>query len=216
MPWKAQVQTVRLLEPEGTWWAHNSGSVLLAVAAIFAASLAAYVASRNVRKQLAHDRLLRTQDRREDTIEAAVTSANEAVIDINSFASDVMTTEIWRGTAEEVLADQSSSADEKAAAVSASKKWRGELEAKRDACYPKLNAMRAANIRLELRLGDEHPIVATQDATREALFALFAESAGGVAVSREQFSRDGDDARVDDVGNAFTAFRDACYAWLNE
>lgn len=215
MLWEARVQTARLLEPHESWWAHNAGSVVLAVAAIFAASLAAYVASRNVRRQLANDRVLRTQDRREDTIDSAVASANEAVIGVNSFASDVMTTEVWRGTAEEVLADRSSSADDKAVAVSAGKKWRGELEAKRDECYPKLNAMRAANIRLELRLGDEHPIVTTHDATREALFALFAESAGGVAESRDQMTRDGDDARIDDVGNAFTAFRDACYAWLN-
>ena len=54
----AAVQQVELVSGE-SWWHQNSGSLVLAVAAVTAAVVAAYVAIHNQRQQLAHDRFLR-------------------------------------------------------------------------------------------------------------------------------------------------------------
>lgn len=147
----AGVQKVELVGGE-SWLSHDLGSILLAVAAITAAGLAAWVATRNHRQQLEHDRSLRKEDHIRDTIDAAVASANDALLTINGFLSNVQTTEVWRETTNQILGDSTLTDAEQSEANATNEKWRRELEAERETCHPKLQTMRAVNVRLELRL----------------------------------------------------------------
>jgi hypothetical protein len=209
------VQKFEQVGGEG-WLSSHIGSILVAIAAISAAGLAAHVAIRNQRQQLAHDRHLRNQDHLRDTIDAAVASASDAVLALSMFLSNIQAVEIWRETSDEALGDAGALQEDRVAARKAEEKWLGELMAERDTCYPKLNVMRATNVRLELRLGGRHPIVSSHERTREALFTLMSEAIGGILAIRPKSVSDGDDDRLDAAGDAFSDFRSACSRWFSE
>lgn len=91
----AVVQEVELVSDQ-SWWSENASSVLLAVAAIGAAFLAAWVANRNHKRQLAHDRDLQNQDHIREVIDAASLSATDAHAALGDYVFSEGGTEEWR------------------------------------------------------------------------------------------------------------------------
>lgn len=73
------------LGPNESWLSHNTGSVLVAAAAFFAAALAAYVATRNHRQQLEHDRFLQNKEQTRESMEKAVAAANDAIVSVHTY-----------------------------------------------------------------------------------------------------------------------------------
>jgi len=73
----AAIQEVELVSDE-SWLRENLGSVLIAVAAIFAAALAAWVANRNHKRQLTSERILQRQDHIREVVDAASVTLAEA------------------------------------------------------------------------------------------------------------------------------------------
>jgi hypothetical protein len=201
------IQKIELIGGE-SWLEHNS----VAIAAITAAALAALVAVLNQRAQLKHDREMRNRDHIRDTIDSAIASANEALLAVGNFHSNVATAEEWR---EREMPDQEDKAA-KAASREREERWSSELDRERDEAYPLIQSMRAANIRLEIRLGAAHPIVLSHDATRAAFFELFSASMGGVGKNRAQTERDKDGDLSRAVRDHFLEFRTAAQRWFNE
>lgn len=71
------IQEVELVSDQ-SWLSENLGSVVVAVAAITAAFLAAWVANRNHKGQLAHDRFLQNQEDTRAVMDAAVEAMSDA------------------------------------------------------------------------------------------------------------------------------------------
>jgi hypothetical protein len=191
------------------WLEHNSGSILLALAAIAAASLAALVATLNHRGQLAHDREMRNRDHTRDTIDAAVEGANQAIDRATDFSA-VVKTGARRG-----YAPRSGRKGEK---TKQQKDWEREVVDSMTAAHQTNVAMQANNVRLELRLGLAHEIVNKQSSLRQALsdwedvlrsYLTRNEDAAEV----EPFN---DDKSAENVGAVFGEFRGACRDWFED
>ena len=80
----AVVQEVELVSNE-SWWSENIGPLVVAGAAVFAASLAAWIADRNHKRQLVHDRDLQNQDHIREVLDAANVSATDAHESVNDY-----------------------------------------------------------------------------------------------------------------------------------
>lgn len=187
------VQKVELVGGE-SWLEHHS----VAVAAITAAGLAAMVAVLNQRAQLKHDRYLRNRDHIRDTLDAAIAVANEMHVDVETFLISVTTLEGHRdGMGAVSLKDNEHSLEEK--------RWKVVSE---------LQAMKAAQSRLEIRLEEEDPILEAYDATRRAFATLIQHSHVGVSENRPRDVREGDARRQGELESCFAALRKACRDWL--
>jgi hypothetical protein len=191
------VQKVELVGSED-WWTHNSSAVILAVAAIVAAAIAAFFAIRNQREQLAHDRYLRNQDHIRDTIDAALVSANEVRNTVERVVASIEVIEEIRDEGRET----SPAITEKAGTF-------------REETMTKLQDMRAAQVRLETRLGEEHLIATSHWEALAAYNTLFQKAHGGIAGPRETSLREGDEEREDAARQAFEEFQGACHQWLS-
>ena len=190
------VQKVEVIEPKG-WWVEHGNAALLAAAAIGAAALAAYVAIRNQRQQLDHDRYLRNQDHIRDTIDAALVSANEGRNIMERFTSSIETIEEARDEGDDIPP----------AFIERAEKERAES-------LTKLQAMRAAQVRLETRLGESHLVATSHWSTVVAYTKIFTESLKGISANRDSSTREKDEDREDAALAAFVDFQEACHAWF--
>jgi len=190
------VQKVELVGG-GSWWHRNSGSLVLAIAAISAAIVAAYVAIHNQRQQLAHDRFLRNQDHIRDTLDKALLIGNEARDAMDNFMAGVQTLEAKRR--EEVEIPESTEEI---------------VEKYEETTITRLHAMRGAQVRLETRLGKDDPVAVSHKAAFAALHTLLREGHDGVSGLREDEVSELDSAREKDAAMAFSSFQTACHDWL--
>lgn len=190
------IEKVELVEPGG-WWAQHGNALLLATAAIAAAGLAAFVAIRNQRQQLNHDRFLRSQDHIRDTIDAVLVSANEARNIMERLTAAVETMEETRDEGEDIPP-----------------RFFEEAERVRTSSLTNLQGMRAAQIRLETRLGESHPIATSHWDTVMAYGEIFTESQKGLVENRDPAVREKDEDREESARARFVDFQDACHAWF--
>jgi hypothetical protein len=191
----AVVQKVELIGGE-SWLEHHS----VAVAAITAAVLAALVSVLNQRAQLRHDRYLRNRDHIRDTLDAAIAIANEMNVDAENFLIAVTTLEEHR-------ADMDPGALEKNKSSREEERWK---------VVSRLQAMKAAQSRLEIRLEEEDPILEAYDATRRAFASLLQHVHRGIRENRPEAECEGDDGRVAELELHFASLRKACRDWLTD
>lgn len=191
------IQKVELVGHED-WWSHNASAVILAVAAITAAAIAAFIAIRNQQAQLAHDRYLRNQEHIRDTLDAALVSANEVRNMVERLIASIEVIEETREEGKEVPRDIDEIAE----------KFREES-------LSKLQGMRAAQVRLETRLGGEHPVAASHLNALLAYNTLFRKAHGGITGPREASIQEGDEERKHSAKHAFEGFQRACHQWLS-
>lgn len=209
------VDSVHLVVAQGSgesWINHNSGSLLVALAAIVAASLAAYTANRRHGEQLAHDREMRNRDHTRDTLDAAVKGVSTAIDSTSNFAAAVETVgprlpDLHRETDpnlnDKVPADK----------VEHLAEIKEELSLARNAAHDARTAMHANQLRLEIRLGENHPIVASHNQLRTNLSAWW--DALISYVNYEQTGAVEDGRYVEVVASDLDRFRLACGGWLN-
>jgi hypothetical protein len=193
--WLGVVQKVELVGGE-SWLEHHS----VAVAAITAAALAALVSILNQRAQLRHDRYLRNRDLIGDTLDAAMAVANEMNVDVETFVISVKTLESHRD-------------DMDAAAIAQNEQSREEERWK---VVSELQAMRAAQSRLEIRLEERDSFLVAYDATRRAFASLLQHSHMGVSENRPESVREEDTGRQEELESNFAALRKACRDWLTD
>jgi hypothetical protein len=163
-------QPLEVKEVGEGWLAHLAGPALLAVAAIFAAAIAAYVASRNHTEQLDHDRELRDREHIRDTIDAAFEAAHDLIRKVTVWENQIKFGEDKR-TAYEEMAEN---ATEEEAKTNAEEKLeeinRGLTKEGLDIMETEI-ATTVFLMRLRLRLGKDHRIVTEHDAFRKAIKA---------------------------------------------
>jgi hypothetical protein len=121
-----------------SWWSHNSGSIAVAIAAIVAASLAAYVSIRNRREELTQSRDLNERGHIRDTLDSALEQIDQTIAAIIEVASDLAIKDRVNDDAREA--------------------WKVGSEEHLDRAVVDVLVMRGQQVRLELRLGPEHPI----------------------------------------------------------
>lgn len=187
------VQKVELVGGE-SWLEHNS----VAIAAITAAALAAFVAIANHRAQLRHDRAMRNRDHTKDAIDTAVVAANELRIRVDRFFAAVKTEEENREAANYSQSDARLKA----------------LMEKRQDVLAGLHAMRAERTRLEIRLDESDPIVETYVSMFDAFIAVAKATFAGISEDRSPELREGDATRKQELRTALAAFQAACRAWF--
>jgi septal ring factor EnvC (AmiA/AmiB activator) len=211
----AQVQRVELVD-DGGWFTQHLDSFLLAIAAICAAGLAAYVAIRNHREQLAYDRHLRNQDHIRDTVDAAAAMANETVTAASLFQTQVKRTETLRtqlaaldpdkGVPEELLKATSREVSDA----------EQELTARDKTLYEALVKMHPMSARLQMRLGESDQITNTYETTRKVAVEAYGHIESSLTGNRQPAERASDATRVDALRDAFNEFRTACHDWFRK
>jgi hypothetical protein len=192
----AAVQKVELVGGE-TWWTHNGGSLVVAVAAIFAAGLAAYVAIKTHQGQLNHDRRERNRGHIREVLDAAASAAGSARQALIRYTSAI-------GVVERAL-----KAREKPSKFSETNATDQQM-----AALDSVQAMHTELTRLEIRLGREHEV---SNAYRDALVALNEVMRNDrVPSSPDDLDEDAREARIKAINRAFHEYQQVSYAWFNE
>jgi hypothetical protein len=198
-------QQIELIGGGEGWFTRNA----IAIAAITAAGLAAYVAIRNQRRQLAHDRLMRSRDYVRDAIDEAAKAAGEARIAVEEALEACQELEQRRDEIEKRrkgnpgrmgpwgISDDEDAADKKLRLAKKS-----------------LHHMREARSRLNLRLAHDDPVVVAYETLREALRSLFPVDEP-VKSNRARAIRDADEIRLKAVQDAHAQFRRTGVAWMH-
>jgi hypothetical protein len=194
-----------------SWLSHNSGSLLLAVAAIAAATLAALVAILNHRAQLAHDRDMRNREHTRDSLDAAVANVSTAIDVLGILAGDIgvrdlhvraLGLELGRGDEDSDPSDELARADQ-------------ELQSEIDAHFARSSeselALRLNHNRLELRFGDSHPIVLAHATVEGKLRSRYEDLR--LALSRSSTLQH--DVVDSELREAVATFKAACRDWFN-
>jgi hypothetical protein len=206
------VQRVELVGGE-SWLSHNLGSLLVGLAAIIAATLAAYVSIRNHKQQLSYDRKIRDRDAIRESIDAAVRGISDLVLQAITLSGNVRTLEETREDFEEVDVNDADAMARQRALVD-------QATAPAKATVPVLsaaiNTVHADTIHLSIRLGDKHPVPKSQVKTREALksWVLLLNLGLGRNRTEEELKAAADGQKA--FATARRDFESACFAWLNE
>ena len=200
--------------PTESWLSHNLGSIVLAVAAVAGASLAAFVAIWNRRKELEHDRYLTNQEHIRTVIDATVIQSSATQTLVGDFLSYITVFEADR-TKQQQAAQAVGTSKEQEKLDKWEREAREKLEAEREKTRPKLQELMESSIRLSIRLPLDDPIVLTYEKAYQAANALFLALSPGVTENRSEDSRKADKALNKARHEASRAFRDACRAWFN-
>lgn len=208
----AAIQKVELVGGE-SWWSHNSGSLLIGLAAIVAAGLAAYVAIRNHDQQLAHDREIRDRDATRQAIDDAVRGITDFVLQAVTLSGHVEALEKARSGLSGIdLSDTDARARQKDQIDQAT-------AAARDIVLPvsaATNAVHADTIHLSIRIGKTHPVTAAQIRFRDSLKKWVLIIDEGLARNRTAEELQAESQCQQEIGKARNEFEAACFAWLNE
>lgn len=187
------VQKVELVGGE-SWFEHNS----VAIAAITAAALAAFVAIVNQRAQLKHDRKMRNRDHIRDTIDNAIDTANRTRTAMRQFLSTLTTAE-----------DQRSEHD-----VELPPEMVNRLTQLREKTISNIRSMRSAQTRLESRLEEDDSVVDAHKAMLSAFLTVFENTFKGIRANRPSATREEDSQREEELKSAFVGFQNACRDWF--
>lgn len=193
------VQRVEVVGGE-SWLAHNSGSLVLAVAAF----LAAYVALRNHRQQLDNDRLLREREHMQDAVDSALESINSVVDRLGDLGACVGT----RDNRKLEWAEDEGSSENYLS-------WQQEASDALVRVAEGLTSMKLDRARLEIRFGFEHPILVSHRQVEAGLKRWKDSLTEGV---EKGFDKTLDDLLVGlkdtGSGEALIAFRSECRKWF--
>jgi hypothetical protein len=195
------VQKVELVGGEG-WLAHNSGSLVLALAAF----LAAYVASRNHRQQLENDRHLRNKEHMQDAVDSALESINVTTDKLGDLGA-------CAGTRDEKKLEWAEAEEP----TKSFRQWQRESSGALREAFDGLMSMRFDRARLELRFSGRHPIVVRHQAVQAELQKWYDSLAEGVQKGFDQ-TLEHLLVTLEDTnsGGAISAFKSACREWFDD
>lgn len=206
----ADLQVAAAPMAQESWIDENSGSLLLAVAAIVAASLAAYVATRNHRQQLEHDAAMRNREHIRETLDMAVEGAEAAITEVVRF-STVLEPRLPTTSADSPRHIESTE--------NADDEWEDEVGKAMKAAHGSRLPMWMHNVRLELRLGPGHPVVVQHERLRKVLsdWDEVLRSRSKAVINKESLQDIGvtDDPWMEKIRDTFADFRLACIDWFN-
>lgn len=197
---------------EESWWDKNSGDLLLAAAAFLAAGLAAFVSIQNRKKELAQDRYLRDREHIRDTLDATVATMSAAQTAVGDFYAHVTHGEVFRDEQRQIA--EQATPPETAELEAREKELEELLGAERDKARPLLQELAVSQVRLGIRLPEDHPIVTKHAAAYDAADNLFLALLPGVDDNRPQEHREADVNR-NKLRHALNGnFRNACRDWF--
>jgi hypothetical protein len=179
-----------------SWLRENS----VAVAAIFAAIVAATVSVLNQRSQLKHDRYLRNRDHVRDAIDNAIVVANEVRTAVDRLAVKVTGLEEERDEMD---------ADELTARA-------GQISERQEVALTKLHSMRAARSRLEIRFGEKDPVLEEYQTALDAFIELSREINQGLVDNRSEELLKKESELEEAALSSLVLFQEACRDWFND
>lgn len=91
----------------------------------------------------------------------------------------------------------------------------GFIAPEREKALSALQSMRAALVRVEMRLGQNDQVSMTYRVAANAFRVVLRSGTGAGDANREKAIRDGDADREKAAREAFSAFQSACFEWLN-
>jgi hypothetical protein len=200
----ADLQKVELIGGE-SWVAHNS----VAFAAIAAATLAATVAILNRRAELKHDRDMRNRDHTRDVIDQSYVQIAQTIKEVSELMGMVQGTEISR---EEAASDPNSAPE----TSQQKRKVDQELDTGRDRMHPIIMDLFTTSARLEMRLGEGHPVAETHHRVRSSIAEICDRAPSSLDTNRGPEEREIDNRYRAKSASAHTEFRRACFNWLNQ
>lgn len=193
-----------------SWWHDLVGPALLAIAAILAASLAAYVAIHNHRRQLEHDREERDREHARESIRTIAETIAETldplgIYEIAVRADDKATKHM------ETLED---SGDERAKKEAAEQQLQRaeKVDEARDEVADLLIKMTADSIGLRASFGTESPVFQRYRELSRVFNARYKACAPTVE-GRKQRELAEKDSEVKKTRAALNAFQEACEKW---
>ena len=208
----AALQKVELVGGE-SWLTHNFGSMVIGLAAIFAAGLAAYISVRNHKQQLSHDRAIRDRDTIRKTIDEAVRNMSGFILEGVTFAAKIRALERARNDLEESDQEEEKALPNQQKQLSHAEKVVTEALSP---IYAATNTMHADTILLAIRLGKKSSISESHAETRETLKAWFVSLSKGRVKNRDEGEREASEQALKTVSQARTTFETACYEWMND
>jgi hypothetical protein len=176
------------------------GPALIALAAVFAAWLAAHTANRRQQEQLNHDRSLRERELLRNTLDEVVESATRCIRELSEFSA--------RGQVGDKQQDEGS-AEDKLDALAV------ELMEAEDRTHALTLEMWSNTLRLHLRLPEKHPITISHEELVDACRAWYKTLAATGTKRRrtaEQVAAESD--AKDAASAAFSVFMDASRDWF--
>lgn len=200
------------LGAEESWWDKNSGDLLLAVAAIVAATLAAFVSIQNRNKELAQDRYLRDREHVRDTLDATVATMSAAQTAIGNFYVRVKYFEAFRDEQRQIA--KAKVPPETAKLEAREKEVQEDLGALREKAQPLVQELAVSHVRLGIRLPEDHPIMVEHEAAYGAANEMFTALLPGVVDNRPAAEREADTTRNNLRYALNRDFRNACRDWF--
>jgi hypothetical protein len=179
-----------------SWWAHNSGSIAVAIAAVVAAGLAAYVSIKNRREELAQNRELNERDHIRNTLDSVLEQIDRIMAANTSVYS--------RLAARDAIESED-----------ARKEWDSEIREHLSVAQNEEIAMRGRQVQLELRFGLDHPIASSHKELLDELSDWLSW------MGRSLRSADPIDTAVGvesmkSIGKTFRRFRTECRKWFSQ
>lgn len=198
-----------------SWLTQNGGSLLIAVAAICAALLAAYVSIRNHRQQLDHDREMRDRDNTREAVDSAAADLQACFDLLRSVAARCRLVESRRSEIAELAGNPQATNDEKADAHRRYTLRADEAVEALERSVQTQNSVRTGNLRLSLRLGSDHSITTAHAAAEEALREWRVHLIPLLTTDRTEEERQAGKDLAAAASDAIEAFRDSCFAWYH-
>lgn len=209
----AEISQIELVDNEG-WLEQIAGPAMIAIAAIIAAALAAWVAIRNTQHQLDHDQRVRNREHIRDAIDEAAAAFEAAFT-----GSDKLFSHVW---ALEMIRKTGRGAGTRGEGTLQPNNWQEaeqqtveEGQAAREEAFAGVFRMEGAIGRLELRLDKEDPLITSYRGLHDALLELVTRMSRGLNDNRILDPRV-DEEKREAVVSQFAAFRKASYSWFNE
>ena len=209
------------------WWQELVGPVLLAATAIIAAWIAAKTANQRQaaqlandqelqKAQLAYDREQRNRQHVRDAVDDAVRGVDAALRLMFEYEALIVVGDAQRTERRNVLGDEEASSVVKREALETLKEETDEIHAKSQAVYDATIDLASENLRLSLRLGNDHRIVKGQQALRDA----YSTRHEVLEPLRKRPLTDKDRQEIDAASEstlaAFHSFFEGCRRWFEE
>jgi hypothetical protein len=191
---------------ESNWSAETAGLEhnTIAIAAISAALLAALVAILNRRAELRHDREMRNRDHIREVVDLTYVEAGQVMTKVSELMGAVHGTEAWRKESNDELSESVIEAID------------SDLDEKDTSAHISIMNLAPATGRLEMRLGNSHPIARTHRILRGAIRAMYDRAPSSLRENRPDDAMEVDEQLTNAVSSAHAEFREACFQWINE
>ena len=209
MPWAAQERIAVQLVGE-PWWQGLIGPVALAVAAILAAAIAAYVATHNHRRQLEHDRTERDREHARESIRAAAKTVGEIFEPLTAYELAVRADD--KATKEVEALETSEDERAKRAAAERQLKRAEKVRDTRVKAEPLVVKTMVDSISLRISFGAESAVFQSY---RELslVFKQWFEACAPTKDGRTERDAREDDEANEEIHHALVAFQTACEDW---